>query len=82
MVHRTNLIFVKDALLLLVEAGAYAGSERAGRKAEGWPALGWNKSGFRLLWFFPISQEAALSPLGRGFLLFIKSIPKSESRQK
>ncbi len=54
----------------------------AGRMAEAWPALGWNKSGFRLLLFFPITQEAALSPLGRGFLLSIQPFPRNESRQK
>jgi hypothetical protein len=35
MVHRTYLIFVKNALLLLVEAAAYGGMARVARNEEG-----------------------------------------------
>ena len=38
--------------------------------------LGGNKSGSRLLWFFAFSQEAALSPMGRGFFAFYKAYPQ------
>jgi hypothetical protein len=47
-----------------------------GRKTEAWLALGWNKSGSRLLWFFAFSQEAALSPMRRGFFAFYKVYPQ------
>jgi hypothetical protein len=43
---------------------------------EAWPAPGWNKSGFLLLWFFPISQEAALSPLGARLFAFYTAYPQ------
>ena len=72
MVHRTYLIFVKNALLLLVEAAAYGGSERAGEKGGGVARPGMEQVRVSLVVVFSNQPGSRAFSLGARLFAFYK----------